>query len=543
MPKNIRAYRVFIASPGGLESEREKFRDVLDEWNETFCLDRGIAFYPIGWEDTLPGKGRPQSIINTDVLKSDFLILLLWDRWGTPPGGDGAYTSGTEEEFRIAEKSIDDQAKPMRQIVVLFKGVDPRQLNDPGEQLQKVLAFKKRLEEEKSYLFGSFDTPEEFGKFLLRQVWAWASDLEKGGDGKLAPPPGGPIIPLTRSEPDDSTPKSHPSDKAESTLAQEAQELADEGRLADAEAKFATAILKEPASESFLRYGIFLRRVGRLEQGLVILTEALRIAGASDDEQGVAQAYNNLGLIHRRRGELAKAEEMHRKSLEIDQRLDWLEGMAGDYCNLGLIYRRRGDLAKAELMQRKSLEINEKLCRLEGIANVCGNLGVIYQERGDLDQAEQMFSKVLQIEERLGRLDSRANAYGNLGVIQQLRGKLEKAEALQRESLEINEKLGRLEGIANAYGNLGLINASRGDLSKAEEMHHKSLQIDEKLGRLESMALTYGNLGTVARERGDLAEVCELWTKARDLYQKIGMPHMVERAQGWLDRLPPDDPR
>ena len=77
MPAEIRAYRVFIACPGGLETERKVFRDVLREWNDMVCLDRGIAFHPIGWEDTLPGKGRPQTLINSDVRKCDFLVLLL----------------------------------------------------------------------------------------------------------------------------------------------------------------------------------------------------------------------------------------------------------------------------------------------------------------------------------------------------------------------------------------------------------------------------------------------------------------------------------
>ena len=140
MPEAVSTFRVFIATPGGLEAERRAFREVLREWNEMFSLDRGIAFHPMAWEDTLPGKGRPQSLINIDVRKCDFLILLLWDRWGTPPGGEGSYTSGTEEEFNIANECIADATMPMRQIVVLFKGVKARQLSDPGDQLKKVLS-------------------------------------------------------------------------------------------------------------------------------------------------------------------------------------------------------------------------------------------------------------------------------------------------------------------------------------------------------------------------------------------------------------------
>lgn len=168
MPEDVRIYRVFIASPSGLEAERRRFREVLSEWNELFCLDRRVGFYPIGWEDTLPGVGRPQTLINAGVRKSDFLVLVLWDRWGTPPGGNGPFTSGTEEEFDLAKRCLSNGS--MRQIVVLFKGVPPRQLSDPGDQLNRVQEFKKQLEQDKSFLYGTFDVIDEFSKHINRQL-------------------------------------------------------------------------------------------------------------------------------------------------------------------------------------------------------------------------------------------------------------------------------------------------------------------------------------------------------------------------------------
>ena len=49
----------------------------------------------------------------------------------------------------------------MRDIVVLFKGVEERQLADPGDQLQKVLAFKRQLETEQAILFSNFDSEKD----------------------------------------------------------------------------------------------------------------------------------------------------------------------------------------------------------------------------------------------------------------------------------------------------------------------------------------------------------------------------------------------
>jgi len=102
-------------------------------------------FHPVGWEDTLGGVGRPQALINDDLKQCDYAVFVLHDRWGSPTGG--GYTSGTEEEWTLAEELYVENK--IRNIALFFKTVDSRQLRDPGKQLEAVLAFKKRIEEEK----------------------------------------------------------------------------------------------------------------------------------------------------------------------------------------------------------------------------------------------------------------------------------------------------------------------------------------------------------------------------------------------------------
>jgi hypothetical protein len=143
MASKISCLRVFIASPGGLAEERKAFREEIQDYSEAESIPRGVLFQPVGWEDTLGAVGRPQTIINEDVRDSDYLILLLWNRWGSPPDTRSSrFTSGTEEEYRIAMECYNSQDFPMRKLVMMFKSVDPQQLTDPGPQLQKVLEFR-----------------------------------------------------------------------------------------------------------------------------------------------------------------------------------------------------------------------------------------------------------------------------------------------------------------------------------------------------------------------------------------------------------------
>jgi len=57
------------------------------------------------------------------------------------------------------------------------------------------------------------------------------------------------------------------------------------------------------------------------------------------------------------------------------------------------------------------------------------------------------------------------------------------------------------------------------------------------MGHLEGMANAYVNLGSIYGQQGNAKKGREYIEKAIELYKQIGMPHMVEKFQGWLDKL------
>jgi hypothetical protein len=153
---------VFIASPGDLNEERARFREVIEEVNSIKANSMGIQLEPLSWEDTLPGKGRPQEFINDDIQRCDLFILLLWKRWGTPTG---VWSSGTEEEFELAQ-SLNEASEGRPDMWLYFKAVPEVMLADPGEQLRQVLAFRNKIETERSFLYRPFDTPKSWEQEL-----------------------------------------------------------------------------------------------------------------------------------------------------------------------------------------------------------------------------------------------------------------------------------------------------------------------------------------------------------------------------------------
>ncbi|HEX9952266.1 MAG TPA: tetratricopeptide repeat protein [Rubricoccaceae bacterium] len=581
MPQAITAYRVFIASPGGLSDERRAFRDVLQRYNEEEAIPRGVLFIPEGWEQTPGGIGRPQTLIDVQVRESDYFVLLLHDRWGTPPAERGTpeyegFTSGTEEEYNVAMACQGDTGLPMRDILCCFKAVSPDKISDPGEQLQRVLSFKLELERTRAHLYKEFDVIVRFEAALRQKLGIWLRDHEAGTSAEAistlpVPPRGGSDTPHpARPEPADTD-----------DLTKQAETLAQEGKIVEAEALFAKAIVRGDDAKAFNAYGLMLKRVGRLDQSQTMFKRVIELATETADEGLIATGYGNLGNVLKTRGDFDGAEAMHRKALEINERIGRLGGMASQYGNLGNLLLTRGDLDGAETMHRKSIAIEERLGRLEGMASDYGNLGIVLAMRGDFDAAEAMHRKALDLEEQLGRPEGIASQYGNLGIVLLTRGDFDGAEAMHRKALDIDEPLGLLQGMASAYGNLGNVLDARGDLDGAEMMYRKALDIDERLGRPEGMARHYGNLGLVLRERGDFdgAEAMHLkalniderlgrpegiatqysnlgliqqtrgdidgardyWDQATALFERIGMIHRVETIRGWLAELDTGD--
>jgi len=62
---------------------------------------------------------------------------------------------------------------------LFFKKIDSGKLADPGDQLKAVLAFKKKIEEEKRYLFKQYVTLDEFADTLDGHLARWLREHDK----------------------------------------------------------------------------------------------------------------------------------------------------------------------------------------------------------------------------------------------------------------------------------------------------------------------------------------------------------------------------
>jgi hypothetical protein len=152
---------IFIGSPGDVTEEREIAKSVVDRINNYVAINLDLVVELRGWEDTIPGYSRPQKLINEDVMRCDLFLGLMYKRWGSP---SGKYTSGFEEEFAIAQKRM--ESGDLKDIWLFLRNISQDFLEDPTDQLLKVLDFRKKIQSEKKLLYKTYNNVMDWEKLL-----------------------------------------------------------------------------------------------------------------------------------------------------------------------------------------------------------------------------------------------------------------------------------------------------------------------------------------------------------------------------------------
>lgn len=156
--------RVFVASPGGLEAEKDVVDQVASELNATLSDQLNVTLAVRRYEQLSARGGRPQSQINPWVDDCDVLIAIVHRRWGSP-SGEGNHTGFSEESFR-ARARFESTGAPV--VSLHFKRVDPESEADPGEQLAQVIAFREQVEKNHVGSYGRFVTADEFRANIMK---------------------------------------------------------------------------------------------------------------------------------------------------------------------------------------------------------------------------------------------------------------------------------------------------------------------------------------------------------------------------------------
>ena len=524
MSSSLTGYRIFLASPTGLEAERHEILETIHKYNFTDAHARGVVFIPVGWEQTTRGAGRPQALINEQVRECDYYFMLLWDRLGSSPepeGVTGPYAYAVQEEYEVARECLASAAAPMRDIVVAFKALDPLKLVDATREVAQISAFRRSLERQKDVFYDTFDSLPDLGDRVRLHLARWLHDHEiaaakraktinamdlvvpssagMGSDGSVG---GVGIVFVDR-------------------IIDGAKRAALEGKHAGAEIMFATAI-KFKAPQAYLEYGEYLSSQGRLVQSEQMYQQALDIFAQTDDDAQLAKGHAQLGIIFSKRGEVGRAEDAFRRAITLHQQAHDDEGLAVTFRNLSTVFRMRGHLATAEEYARKSLALEKKLGRSWGIDEANGFLGQLLLAQEKYTEAEKKLSAAATgYHDRNDGLNE-ANAIGALGQLKLATGDLQASEVHTRRAIQMFESLRSEATLDAAYLNLANIAAKRGQLKEALDALHVAMELSKRHRNQFALLAEHGVFGQVLEDMGDLVAAEKHFRESLRLSEELG---------------------
>jgi hypothetical protein len=165
--------RIFLASPGDVQTERSYARTVVEELNRTTGREKGVRFDVIGWDtDSFPSFGSDgQAIVNNqiaDMSSYDLFVGIMWNRFGQPTPRAG---SGTEEELDLAVSSFNEHGKPN---IMFYFNQAPANLSSRAEveQKMKVIEFKDKIRSSGG-LTWDYNGAEAFREFFRNHLTNW----------------------------------------------------------------------------------------------------------------------------------------------------------------------------------------------------------------------------------------------------------------------------------------------------------------------------------------------------------------------------------
>ncbi|MDE0131083.1 MAG: tetratricopeptide repeat protein [bacterium] len=493
----------------------------MDEFSEVYGDAEGFVMSPVGWEVVSPGTGRPQDLINDHVRGADYLVALLWDRWGTTTSAESRYSSGTYEELAVALECLSDPDAEMRDLAVFFKGVGDRQLSDAGPQLAQVLQFKNALESRKELFFGTFDTREELRRHLLRLFMRWL----RGFGEKVPRMVSLPVLGDGSLEVQASMAASTES----SDLLGRADELARRGLVTQAEVAYATAVSTDDR-ESLISYAKFLRRTGRLERAFTInkrilglretLVEVPLASSAADRSYVLA----NMGVIRRKQGDLTSSRDLLNEAVRtVDMFPDSSAAESKAYAldNLGLTLRRLGNHATALSSHKQALNLRHQTGDEPGQAKTLLNIARLFKDQDQLEDARISASQALEmLMDTDNEKHTLANAYSTLGDITRAEGDLPKAYAHYEKALDLNETIGHTDGVAVVSCQLASLLLDDNDATGALPYAERSLEENLRSGNKEGEAIALRVLGDVQMARGCFGDARTYYQDSFRMFQE-----------------------
>ena len=170
------AHRVFLSSPGDVQTERDAADAVLTGLQRSAAWRGKFTFDVVRWDDPaapvpMDAHLTPQQAVDTGRPKPsecDITVVILWSRMGTPLEHQGRrYLSGTEYEYEDARRG-EGRLLLYRRTDKPQLDIDDRAFEEKRQQYQSVNQFFERFTAADGTLTGGYTPYEGVDAFAPR---------------------------------------------------------------------------------------------------------------------------------------------------------------------------------------------------------------------------------------------------------------------------------------------------------------------------------------------------------------------------------------
>lgn len=474
------ALRLFIASPGDLQRERACVKACIDEEALAHIGSLLPQLTAVGWEDTSGAARRPQDVINDELRRSDYLIVLFKSEWGSPSGSPWGYTSGTEEELFTGLLALQDRDAPLRDVLLVF-------VESPSPATE-ITALKEQLRRHHAIYYETVNGVRELRTILKRRLKTWSEDstAKQPRTVELTPSSGKDVL---RADAD----------------RREGLQLADMGLTDQARSRLGSAAATGDP-RAMLDYAQFLFRIGEPEQAKLWNRKVIDLSASRPGmiySVESAKAYSNLGLIDRNAGDPSASILRHKSALDLltgsDVRSN--ETRAEVLDALGLALQQAGQYAEARAAFEESLEVRMPLGNPHLIVQSEVNIARRFMNASDLGSASEYCARALDRLEGAAPSALMANTYALDAQLHARKGDHVKAISQGNLALVLNRQLGNRPGQAVSLNIIAQSQLRRDEVDDAGSLAAQCLEINQAINSLAGEADAHHLLAQVSAAR------------------------------------------
>jgi len=237
------------------------------------------------------------------------------------------------------------------------------------------------------------------------------------------------------------------------------------------------------------------------------------------DRQRFAKALLHLGETYSDLGRHDEAMKALEEAMTVWEALGAEEGVAYVLLRMGCSYIARGDMKSAMALLERALPLAERApadSRL--VPRIQAAMGCVRHEVGDYRASLELYEKAVEAFRKCKATDELDEPLRNLAcVLDSLADRRAEAIPVAEEALRTAESNGNRLAIASASQLLGGMWGRKGDVKRATDLLSRALAIQEEIGDLPGAAATLKMQSVAFQDAHDLVQALRCAERSRDV--------------------------